>query len=206
MKQDNLRQQVKHLKTNGISYKSIAEGIKVNQSSFYSWVSGNYDFSEAVAERLEDWIKETLLDSKPAGKKYKTVRNLISLLNEYNFQDDELLRELPKYYDKDVRYYATNKGNIFSLCGKEWIKKKPQVDSDGYLYVDIYCNGDRTRKRIHTLVIEAFMPDIDLEGKEIHHLNQNKQDNNLENLLPVSREEHAKIHKFLNRWKEDCDL
>jgi hypothetical protein len=48
-------------------------------------VSGNYDFSEAVAERLEDWIKETLLDSKPAGKKYKTVRNLISLLNEYNF-------------------------------------------------------------------------------------------------------------------------
>jgi len=74
------------------------------------------------------------------------------------------------------------------------------------LYVDIYCNGDRTRKRIHTLVIEAFMPDIDLEGKEIHHLNQNKQDNNLENLLPVSREEHAKIHKFLNRWKEDCDL
>ncbi len=50
------------------------------------------------------------------------------------------------------------------------------------------------------------MPDIDLEGKEIHHLNQNKQDNNLENLLPVSREEHAKIHKFLNRWKEDCDL
>ena len=43
--------------------------------------------------------------------------------------------------------------------------KKPQLDEAGYLYVDIYENGERTRKRIHQLVIEAFRPNEDLTGK-----------------------------------------
>ena len=205
MEQDSLRQQVKHLKTNGISYKKIADGIKVNQSSFYSWVRGNYNFSDEVADRLQQWITRELLEHTPTGKKFQTVRNLITLLCEYEFDDDEILKQLPQY-DKDVRYYITNKGNVFSLCGKEWIKKKPQIDEKGYFYVDLYSNGERTRKRIHQLVVEAFMPDVDLTGKEIHHIDQNKGNNDIKNLLVLTREQHARIHRYLNKWKDDSSL
>lgn len=199
MNQDSLRQQVMFLNMNKVSYKEMAQVLGVNQSSFYSWVSGNYDFKEEVADRLQECIVDVLLEKTPKGKQNKTVRNLINLFQDYTFQENEILKGLPQY-DSNERYYITNYGNVFSLCGNDWIKKKPQVDSDGYLYVDIWCNGERTRKRIHTLVIEAFMPSIDLNGIEIHHLDQDKQNNQLENLIPLTREQHCKIHKYLQKW------
>lgn len=199
MYQDNIRQQVKHLKTNGINYRQMAQGIGINQSSFYSWLYGQYNLKESTAQRLEEWIKQKLIEQTPRGKKYRTVRNLISLLEQYTFQEGEELKPLPKY-DNNIRYYITNYGNVFSLCGNEWIKKVPQYDTDGYLYVDIYCNGDRTRKRIHQLVFETFEPQIDLSDKEIHHINQDKTDNRLINLIAISKEKHALIHKYLSKW------
>lgn len=43
--QNQLRHEVKLLKAfNSISYKSIAEAIGVERSSFYSWLKGQYDF------------------------------------------------------------------------------------------------------------------------------------------------------------------
>lgn len=36
-----------------------------------------------------------MLDHRPKGKKAQTVRNLISLLNEYDFDEDEEIVELP---------------------------------------------------------------------------------------------------------------
>lgn len=77
-------------------------------------------------------------------------------------------------YDVNERYYITSFGNVLSLCGSHWIVKKPQTDEEGYLYVDIYCNGERTRKRIHQLVVEAFKPDVDLMDKVIHHIDENR--------------------------------
>ena len=84
----------------------------------------------------------------PKGKLNKTVKNLLKLLEEYTFRDDEILVGLPEY-DSNERYYVTNYGNVFSLCGNSWLKKTPQTDNDGYLYVDLYENGERTRKRVH---------------------------------------------------------
>lgn len=201
MQQDNLRQQVFFLKRM-VSYGQIAKSINVGQSSFYSWLEGNYNLKEDTAERLQEYITNTLLDKTPGGKKYKTVKNLINLLGQYHFEDNEVLAELSKY-DCNERYYITNTGKVFSLCGNDWIMKKPQLDyDDGYYYVDIYEDGKRTRKRIHQLVIEAFMPSIELSGLEIHHIDTDKSNNNLSNLLPLTREQHIQIHKYLNRQKQ----
>lgn len=198
MQQDNLRQQVFFLKRM-VSYGQIAKSINVGQSSFYSWLEGNYNLKEDTAERLQEYITNTLLDKTPGGKKYKTVKNLINLLGQYHFEENEVLAELSQY-DNNERYYITNTGKCFSLCGNDWIMKKPQLNNDdGYLYVDIYQDGKRTRKRIHQLVIEAFMPSVDLTGLEIHHLDTNRLNNNLENLIPLTKEQHIQIHKHLKQ-------
>lgn len=198
MTQENLRQQVYFLKRM-VSYGEIAKSIGVKQSTFYSWLDGNFNFKDQTMERLQEFITDTLLENTPGSKKYKTVKNLINLLGEYHFEDDEVLAELPQY-DSNYRYYITNKGNCFSLCGNDWRLKKPQIDEKGYLYVDIYENGERSRKRIHQLVIEAFRPYEDLTGKQIHHIDTNRQNNDLENLIVITPKQHALIHKYIDKW------
>lgn len=205
MSQDNLRQQVYFLKRM-VSYGEIAKSIKVAPTSFYSWLEGNYNLKDETAERLQEYITNLLLDKTPGGKKQKTVRNLINLLGQYHFDDNEVLAELSQY-DSNERYYITNTGKCFSLCGQDWIMKKPQLNKeDGYLYVDIYEDGKKTRKKIHQLVVEAFLPSMVFDGMEIHHLDQNKENNNLENLLPLTKEQHATIHKYLRKWQNVMEV
>lgn len=201
MEQNNLRQQVYFMKRM-LSYRTIAKELDIAQSSFYSWLDGNYNLKEDLAERLQEYITNYLLEKTEGNKKYKTVRNLLALLAEYHFDDDEVLAEIPKYYDNNSRYYITNKAKVFSLCGSSWIMKKPQKDENGYYYVDLYCNGERTRRKVHQLVIEAFMPSIDLDGLEIHHIDFDRSCNTLDNLIPLTREQHAKIHKFIKKWSK----
>ena len=54
---NELRKQVKLLKAlQGISYKEIAEYLEIKVDSFYSWLRGNYDFSEKRLSMLQNVI------------------------------------------------------------------------------------------------------------------------------------------------------
>lgn len=50
---NNLRQRVKMLKAiQGISYKELAEYIEISPKSFYSWLNGQYEFSDEREQHL----------------------------------------------------------------------------------------------------------------------------------------------------------
>ena len=54
---DYLRKKVKMLKAlQGISYKEIAEYLEIKNSSFYSWIYGNYNLGIAKQNRLNEII------------------------------------------------------------------------------------------------------------------------------------------------------
>ena len=54
---NELRKQVKLLKAlQGISYKEIAEYLEIKVDSLYSWLRGNYDFSEKRLAMLQNVI------------------------------------------------------------------------------------------------------------------------------------------------------
>ena len=54
---NELRKQVKLLKAlQGISYKEIAEYLEIKVDSLYSWLRGNYDFSEKRLSMLQNVI------------------------------------------------------------------------------------------------------------------------------------------------------
>lgn len=54
---NELRKQVKLLKAlQGTSYKEIAEYLEIKVDSFYSWLRGNYDFSEKRLSMLQNVI------------------------------------------------------------------------------------------------------------------------------------------------------
>ena len=57
---ETLRNECKYLKAfQDVSYKELAEFLEIPVSSFYSWLSANYDFSFERQQRLK-YIIETI--------------------------------------------------------------------------------------------------------------------------------------------------
>lgn len=56
---DYLRKECKLLKAiQGISYKEIAEYLKITQDSFYCWIKGYYDLGNKKQQRLRMIIED----------------------------------------------------------------------------------------------------------------------------------------------------
>lgn len=80
----------------------------------------------------------------------------------------------------------------------------PSTTQDGYLIVSIPGRG--AMKLVHRIVAETFIKKPEEYGKvEVDHLNHNRQDNRVENLRWVTREENiANRSKFTKRtyWRD----
>lgn len=112
------------------------------------------------------------------------------------------------------KYFSIRKTKSFPrkcvYCGKEFLVR-PSEDRRGYTrkYCSKYCylpveagkaisndgyfvfNG----KKIHRLIMERHIGRKLLPTEIVHHINDNKFDNRIENLQIVSRSEHNKMHK-----------
>ena len=78
-------------------------------------------------------------------------------------------------------YEVSNCGRVKSLHrGKERILK-PSPDGDGYLYVILCKNGEKSKGRVHQLVMRAFVGKCP-DGYEVDHFDWNPKNNSLGNL------------------------
>ena len=67
---------------------------------------------------------------------------------------------------------------------------------NGYLSVDLYADGERKTKRVHRLVAEAFIPNLNNKS-EVNHKDGNKLNNNVDNLEWVTTKENIR-HAWAN--------
>ena len=89
-------------------------------------------------------------------------------------------------------YSVSNTGKIRNdLSGKI---KSPIEGATGYLNIDLYSGGKRTKAKIHRLVGEAFIPNPD-NKPEVNHIDGDKHNNNVENLEWVTHSENIR-HAF----------
>lgn len=110
---------------------------------------------------------------------------------------------------KDIKdyegvYQVSNFGNVKSFKKKEHILK--QWKRSSYFLVDLWKNGKRDIRSIHHLVYETFN-NRQTGGFFIHHKDENKDNNRLDNLELVSCLEHNRIH-FLGKkgWKKGLKI
>jgi len=103
-------------------------------------------------------------------------------------------------------YEISNLGKVKSLkYGKERILK-PR-NNKGYLEVDLPKDGKHKSYKVHRLVAQAFIPNDDLFKTEINHIDENKENNNVNNLEWCNRQYNnnfgtriEKISKQVNQY------
>lgn len=69
---------------------------------------------------------------------------------------------------------------------------------DGYIVISTLKDGRKQIKK-HRFIMENHLGRKLRPDEIVHHINENKIDNRIENLQVVSRSEHNKIHKFLHK-------
>ena len=73
------------------------------------------------------------------------------------------------------------------------------LDEDGYLRCILWHKGKRRNFRVHRLVAELFVPGFS-KDKEVHHQDRKKTNNKADNLLCLTRAEHAYL-----KWGVELD-
>lgn len=115
--------------------------------------------------------------------------------------------------DYEGLYEVSNMSNVRSLdhtdklnrikYGK-LLKQSPSGFKQKYLGVCLYKDGVPNFQLSHIISAQAF-PEVCgewFEGCDVHHKDGNHRNNNIDNLIVISKEEHKKIHqKGLN---ESC--
>lgn len=114
-----------------------------------------------------------------------------------------------KTLDTNSEYEISDTGLVRKVhMQKQW------TDRDGYQLTTTTINGVRRNSPVHRLVLHAFDPRPNEEELEVHHIDGNPANNNLENLMWVTHEENIgfiskdsiQTHQFISRQVAQYDL
>ena len=83
----------------------------------------------------------------------------------------------------------SNLGRIKNLKSNKILKPIP--NNYGYLRINLYKNNKIKQYKIHRLVAYMFIPNNDKSKIEINHLDENKENNNMNNLEWCDRKENV---------------
>ena len=99
-------------------------------------------------------------------------------------------------------YFVNPNGEVYakkSVKSNKLIKLKPRLNSQGYLshsLRDINHNSHNTR--VHRLVAIAFIPNPN-NYPQVHHIDEDKTNNNVDNLLWVTRLQNMRAGTQIQR-------
>ena len=78
--------------------------------------------------------------------------------------------------------------------------KRQFINDKGYVVYEL--QGKMLIKRSRYTMIQAYGKKA-LKSKEIHHINNIRNDDRMQNLLPVGKAEHRKLHKLIDDGEID---
>lgn len=112
------------------------------------------------------------------------------------------------YENHESIYSVSSYGRIRNDKRNKILKQRRDKE-DGYLYVNLYDGKKHKNFNVHRIVAIAFcIKRNSVEDVHVHHIDSNKDNNKINNLVWVTIEEHLKIHDCLNYYNplkgEEC--
>jgi HNH endonuclease/NUMOD4 motif len=93
------------------------------------------------------------------------------------------------------RYSVSKDGSVYSEISKKFLK--PQVDHNGYLYVNLYDSFGKMKSiKVHRLVASAYIENTN-NKPQVNHKDGNKKNNNVDNLEWATKSENQ-VHAWDN--------
>ncbi len=169
----------------------------------------NWELTKEGKEKLP-YIEKRIQTIKTLAQKikFKFENSYASQKQEEVIKDEngniiEEFIEVPDY--KDKRYKVSNLGRIQRRIGNEYVIV-PQILYNGNLYMDKnafekkntkYKNIQiNTSKPIYRFVAETWLKKTTTNERwEVHHVDNNEYNNEVNNLIWVTSEQHREIHK-----------
>ena len=91
-------------------------------------------------------------------------------------------------------YEVSNIGNVKSIkFSKEKYLNTP-ICGGRYVHVTLFKGGKRYNKSIHKIMAIAFLNHTETDGFIVHHINNDKLDNRLENLKLITSRQNTYTH------------
>lgn len=151
-------------------------------------VKGNYLKNKHFMKNRKEYFKQYYIEHKEDYFKSYKKRFKPKEQEEITNIDGEEWRDIKGLEGK---YQVSNKGRIKSFINYNPILLVLNPNRAGYLSVIVGGKG----KQVHRLVAEAFIPNPN--GYDVvHHINHNKTDNRVENLVWADRREHQSMHNM----------
>lgn len=122
---------------------------------------------------------------------YKLVYNKVYCIDNIENLQDEQWKIIANTNDN---YYISNYGRVKSYANYNASLLQQKENNKGYFRVMITEQGKSKHKYIHILVAQAFLQKPKYKDYEVHHIDKNTKNNNVNNLMYVTIEEHYNIH------------
>ena len=118
----------------------------------------------------------------------KHEQNNSILIEHYdNFKNTDSIKKVPGF----IRYAADKFGNIYHICCMKTLKP---FNSNGYYQVCLFDNNDnKIVKGVHQIIAMTFCDNF-FDGCVVHHIDENKHNNCIDNLEVSTRSSHSRHH------------
>lgn len=193
-------------KANGI----VVDGIK---DTSYGWdkrlgLSKGYINSFLKKNGLEKTVWYIQEKTKNPNFKVPRKRKMVKLKNKSNKKASQKIKKTTyrSFTKEDYSNVCINKLLQIKNCPRYFVTSDFHIydsktckllneyqSNSGHLFVSIVKDNKRTTAWIHRIVYETYYGEVE-DGYDIHHIDEDKTNNNINNLKKITHEEHGRIH------------
>ena len=157
---------------------------------------------------LEEMYSVQGMSMKEIAKKTGFSRSVVfRLIKKYNIPTRSFQDGFDLYYQKNpnarsqIKHHLSPEQKAKLLEGARRYKetrpkKRVRINEKGYL---VYTCGSKKGRPVHRVIMEEHLGRKLSKEECVHHINEDKLDNRIENLQVLSRGEHTTIHNPHNR-------
>lgn len=180
------------MKNTGWTAKQLSKYFFISEGIIYQWCEDGKVKHEKVRGKMRIDLSSVkkMFDNMPGERYIPTERQAL-----YQIPDDS-----GNFFGYDYIYFVTSDSKVINFSTRKVLSQR--VCDDGYVRVWLMEEGKRVSKMVHCLVYKTQGDNV-LHKRHIHHINGNKADNRIQNLIAVTSAQHGELHRLLNAGKTD---